>query len=183
MSDDQPRGTVISLVAAVAENGVIGADGGLPWRLSSDLKRFKRDTMGKPIVMGRKTYQSIGKALPGRTNIVVTRRDNFDAPDIEVAGSIDMAIDIAEEAIAAAKGNADRASEICVIGGGDIYRQFMPLAGRLYITRVLTRPEGDTHFPEIDAQHWTVVHRESVPAGEKDDVATEYMVYERDLGV
>ena len=132
----------IVLLAAVAENGVIGRDNALPWRLSSDLKRFKALTLGKPVVMGRKTYLSIGKPLPGRTNIVVTRDPNFRADGVVVATSVDAALE-------AARDDARRrgANEIMVIGGTEIFAQTMALADRLEITHVHARPAGDTFFP------------------------------------
>jgi dihydrofolate reductase len=166
-------GIHVTHVVAIAENGVIGAEGGLPWRLSSDLKRFKRDTMGKPIVMGRKTFDTIGKPLPGRGNIVVTRQPDFAPDGIIVVPSIDSAL---EQAVALAKsGGVD---EICIIGGGELYRQTLGNADRLYVTHVMAAPEGDTFYPEIEAAEWRPSHREPVPAGEKDDVETLYVIYE-----
>ena len=159
----------IALVAAVAGNGVIGKDGGLPWRQSTDLRRFKAQTMGKPIVMGRKTWDSIGRPLPGRRNIVVTRNRGFAPEGAETATSLD-------EALAMAGGESE---EICVIGGGELYRHAMPLADRLYVTHILAEIDGDTHFPEIDGATWRPVHEEAVPAGEKDVYPTRYVVYER----
>jgi len=163
----------IALVVAVAENGVIGMEGGMPWHLSSDLKRFKRDTMGKPIIMGRKTFESIGKALPGRLNIVISRSD-FEAADTVHAASIDAAIFIAE---GWAKENG--ADEICVIGGGQIYASAIEQASKLYVTHVMAQPDGDTKFPEINEAEWEPVSREEVPRGEKDSADTLHVVYER----
>lgn len=163
----------VCLVAAVAQNGVIGMDGAMPWTLSSDLKRFKRDTMGKPIIMGRKTFQSIGRPLPGRLNIVVSRSD-FVAAETVHAASIDAALFLAE---GWAKQNGSE--EICVIGGGQIYREILPLASKLYITHVMAEPEGDTVFPDIDEAVWHPIYREEVPIGEKDTAETLYVVYER----
>lgn len=165
----------IAIYVAIAANGVIGREGGLPWRLSSDLKRFKADTMGKPVIMGRKTWESIGRPLPGRPNIVVTRDGAYDAPGAEVAGSLEDAIGIAE-GLAAGLPAAD---EICVIGGGEIYRQALPLAARLHVTHVIAEPEGDTRFPAIDPAEWIEASTLEVPAGEKDSHATRYTVYER----
>lgn len=166
----------ISLVVAVAQNGVIGMEGGMPWHLSSDLKRFKRDTMGKPIVMGRKTFQSIGRALPGRLNIVVSRSE-FTADDTVHATSIDAALFLAE---GWAKENG--AEEICVIGGGQIYGEMIGRASKLYVTHVMAEPEGDTKFPAISEAQWVPVTREEVPKGEKDSAETLYVVYERKTG-
>lgn len=160
----------LSLIAAVAANGVIGKEGEMPWRLSTDLKRFRRLTTGKPVIMGRKTFTSIGKPLPERTNIVVTRDPGFTAEGVEVVAS-------PEEAVAAAA--ATGADEVMVIGGGEIYALFLPRADRLHITHVEASPKGDAHFPEIDPTVWRVVSEEPVPAGEKDTVATRYVVYER----
>ena len=165
----------VAIYVAVAENGVIGRDNGLPWRLSSDLKRFKAGTMGKPIVMGRKTFESIGKALPGRLNIVVTRDRAFRAEGVETAGSLADALTLARVRGRCMAG----ADEICVVGGGEIYRQALPLADRLYVTHVLADVDGDARFPEIDPAVWRPVASEEVPAGERDSHATRYAVYER----
>jgi dihydrofolate reductase len=161
--------------AAVAENGVIGADGGLPWRLSSDLKRFKEGTMGRPIVMGRKTFESIGRVLPGRLNIVVTRDAGWKHDGVETAGSLADAITLATVRGRCMAG----VEEIAVIGGGQIYAQAMPLADRLHITHVLADVDGDTRFPHIDPAVWTETHREEVPPGERDSHATRFCVYRR----
>lgn len=162
----------LSIIAAVAENGVIGADNSLPWRLSSDLKRFKRLTMGKPIVMGRKTYETIGKPLPGRLNIVVSRNPDFAPPGVSVAPTLDDALSKAEEGIGAER-------EIMVMGGGEIYRAALARAERLYITHVAASPEGDANFPAIDPDQWRATSEEPLPAGDKDSVATRFIVYER----
>nr|AIA19290.1 Dihydrofolate reductase [uncultured bacterium] len=165
----------IVLLAAVAENGVIGRDGDLPWRLSTDLKRFKANTMGKPIVMGRKTWESFPKRpLPGRLNIVITRNAGYRAEGAEVVGSLDDALKLAR-----VRSRCDGAEEICIVGGGEIYRQAMPLADCLKITHVLTEVEGDTSFPAIDAEPWREVSSEPFEAGEKDSHRTRYAVYER----
>ena len=147
------------LVAAVAENGVIGQGGTLPWRLKSDMAHFRAITLGKPVVMGRKTYQSLSrKPLPGRTNIVVSRDRSFTAPGILVAPSV-------EAALAAARGDALRrsADAIAVIGGADLYAQTMTLADRLVITRVHLQPAGDTVFPPIDPKVWREAERMRAP--------------------
>lgn len=164
----------LTLVAAVGENGVIGRDGGLPWRLSGDLKRFKADTMGRPVVMGRKTFASIGKPLPGRDNIVVTRDRSFAPDGVQVAASVEDALALAKSA-AAEHGVGD----VSVIGGGDIYRQLFDRADRLIITHVLGAPDGDTLFPDIDPNIWEAVESEDFPAGEKDSHATRRVVYRR----
>ncbi|MEO1066178.1 MAG: dihydrofolate reductase [Pseudomonadota bacterium] len=166
--------THIAMIAAVAENGVIGADNAMPWRLSTDLKRFKSLTMGKPIIMGRKTYESVGKALPGRLNIVVSRSPAFAPDDAHVVHSLDQALDVARQGVA-----RSGAEEIMVTGGGQIYRQAMADADRLYITHVSAMPDGDTVFPPIDMSVWHIVQEEKVPAGERDSAATVYRIYER----
>lgn len=165
----------IALVVAVAENGVIGHAGGLPWKLSSDLKRFKADTMGKPVIMGRKTHESIGRPLPGRLNIVITRNANWRAVDVKTVRSFDDAVTLAK-----VRGRCmDGADEICVIGGGEIFSQALPRADRLYVTHVLADIEGDTFLPEIEPSVWRPARSEAFPAGEKDSHPTRYVIYER----
>lgn len=165
---------MISFVVAVAQNGVIGRDNGLPWRLSSDLKRFKAVTMGKPIIMGRKTWDTLGKPLPGRTNIVITRDPAFAVDGVIAVRSVDEALMIAGSHAA-----ADKVDEICVIGGGEIYRQLLDRADRLHVTWVLANIEGDASFPPIDPKNWNEVFQEEFPAGEKDNYPTRYTIYER----
>ncbi len=164
----------IVLIAAVAENGVIGADNAIPWRLKSDMPRFKAMTIGRPVVMGRKTFISLKRPLPGRTNIVVTRDPAYRAAGAVVTTSFDAAC-------ATARGDALRRAvrEIAVIGGADIYAQFMPLADRLEITEVHLRPEGDTCFPLIDAGLWDEVARTYHQAGPDDGAAFSYVTYRR----
>ncbi|MCX5515983.1 dihydrofolate reductase [Kaistia algarum] len=164
----------ISLIAAVADNGVIGRDGAMPWKLSTDLRRFKSITMGKPVIMGRKTFESIGRALPGRINIVISRRGFQGAGDIVVVPTLDSAV-----SAAIAAGAASDMVEGVVIGGGEIYREFMPQARRLYITHVALSPDGDAHFPAIDPSTWQVVSSEDVPAGPGDTAASRFVVYEK----
>ena len=165
----------IVIHVAVAENGVIGRDGGLPWRLSTDLKRFKAATMGKPVIMGRKTYEGIGRPLPGRLNVVVTRDRAWRADGVEAAGSLQDAIVLAKARARCVAG----IDEVAVIGGGEIYAQAMEAADRLHVTHVEARPEGDTTFPPIDPQRWEQVSAEDVPAGEKDSHPTRFAVYRR----
>jgi dihydrofolate reductase len=165
----------IVLIAAVADNGVIGAQGAIPWRQKSDMQRLKAMTMAKPVVMGRKTFISFPRRpLPGRTNIVITRDPDFRAPGAVVTSSL-------AEALAIARGDALRrsAAEIAVIGGAEIYEQAMPLADRLEITEVRARPDGNTIFPAIDRSIWTEVAREDHPAGPDDDVAFSYVSWRR----
>lgn len=164
----------VAIIAAVGRNGVIGDGVGMPWRLSTDLRRFKALTLGKPVVMGRRTYETIGKPLPGRANIVVTRRTDFAPEGVTVAGSIGEALARAKAAAA-----ASGADEVMVIGGGEIYAAAMEQAKRLYITHVMADPAGTVHFPVIDPGEWRLVSSEDVPAGEKDSAATRYAIYER----
>jgi dihydrofolate reductase len=170
----------VAIYVAIAENGVIGSKGGLPWRLSTDLKRFKADTTGKPIIMGRKTWESFPKRpLPGRLNIVVTRDKAYQAEGAETASSLQDAIKLATTRARCMAG----VDEICVIGGSEIYAQALSLADRLHITHVLAKVDGDTVFPPIDPEIWYLVSAEDFPAGEKDTHATRYAVYERRAAV
>jgi dihydrofolate reductase len=164
------------LVAAVAENGVIGRDGGLPWRLPSDLRRFRAITLGHPVVMGRKTYDAIGKPLPGRTNIVVTRDTAFAARGVISAPSLEAALTVA-------RGDAYRRGvcRIMIIGGADLYSQTIGHARRLEITRVHARPAGDSTFPAIDPAQWRETERCEYPAGPDDDAAFTTLSYESTL--
>jgi dihydrofolate reductase len=164
----------IVLIAAVADNGVIGSNGAIPWRLKTDQQRLKAMTMGKPIVMGRKTFISLRRPLPGRTNIVVTHDANFRAAGAVVTASF-------ADARAVATGDALRrsADEIAVIGGAEIYAQWMACADRLEITEVHARPDGDTYFAAIDAADWEEVARVRNPAGSDDSAAFSYVTYRR----
>jgi dihydrofolate reductase len=164
----------ILLVAAVAENGVIGRGNALPWRLKSDMQHFRALTMGKPVVMGRKTFLSVGRPLKGRTTIVVSRDRGFTAPGIVVAPSLDAAL-------ATARGDALRrnADAIVVAGGADIYAQAMPLATQLAITHVHKRIDGDAHFPAIDPNEWSECARSEHEAAAEDEAAFAFVTYER----
>lgn len=164
----------ISIVVAMAKNNVIGAKGGMPWKLSSDLKRFKRDTMGKPIIMGRKTWESIGRPLPGRPNIVVTRNSKYVAEGASVFTSLDAALQYAAQQCETLKVN-----EICLIGGGQLYKEAIDKANRLYVTHVMAEPDGDTWFPEINSEQWKTVINEAFEADDKDSADTRYTVYDR----
>lgn len=161
---------MISLIVAASENNVIGVQGELPWRLSGDLKRFKALTMGKPIVMGRKTYESIGRPLPGRQNIVVSRQADFEADGCDVVLSIDAAI--------AAAGDAD---EIMIIGGSHIYQEFLPRAGRIYLTRVQANVAGDVYLPELAADEWREVAREEHAADDVNDYDVVFTILDRPI--
>jgi dihydrofolate reductase len=165
----------VGIHVAIAENGVIGRAGGLPWRLSTDLKRFKANTMGNPVIMGRKTFESIGRPLPGRANIVVTRRPDWRADGVETALSLDAAVRLGREVAMA----MPEAREICVIGGGEVYREALPLTGWLHVTHVLAAVDGDTFFPTIDPAVWAEISSADVPAGERDTYPTRHAVYER----
>lgn len=164
----------IVLVAAVGRNGVIGRAGGMPWRLRSDLQHFKKLTINKPVVMGRKTYVSIGRPLPQRTNIVVTRDANFAAPGIVTAPSFEAALALARE-------DADKrgTDEIMLIGGSEVFAAAMPLAARLEITHVHSDTEGDVSFPPIDPAVWREAERTEHPAGPHDEAAFDVTVYVR----
>ena len=159
---------MISIIVAASTNNVIGVQGGLPWQLSDDLKRFKQLTLGKPIVMGRKTFESIGRALPGRQNIVLTRQSEFAADDCDVVSSIDAAI--------AASGDA---GEIVVIGGSEIYKLFLPLAERIYMTRVHIDVDGEVRFPELDDELWQESERENHDADDLNKYEFTTSVLER----
>ena len=139
----------VALIVAVSQNNVIGRDNQLPWHLPEDLQYFKSITMGKPILMGRKTYDSIGRPLPGRTNIVITRDPNWTAEGVEVVNSLEAAMTAGAEACNAVEGD-----EIMVIGGAQIYRDCLPMADKLYLTKVDADIQGDAFFPEIDTNQW-----------------------------
>jgi len=164
----------ITIVAALAENGVIGRDNGLPWRLKSDMVHFRTITMGKPVVMGRKTFLSIGRPLPGRTTIVVSRDHTFAAPGIVAAPSVETGLTVAQ-------GDALRRGAECIIvaGGADLYAQTMPLAERLHITYVHRAVDGDAYFPAIDRSVWHETARDEHAAGAADDAAFAFVVYRR----
>jgi dihydrofolate reductase len=167
----------LALVAAIADNGVIGRDNRLIWRIRSDLRRFRDLTWGKPMIVGRKTHESIGKPLPGRETIVVTRDRSFTAPGIHVAHNIEEAITLADE-IAARLG----AAEIAVAGGAEIYRATLPRAQRLYLTLVHAEPEGDVLFPQFDRTEFREMRREDRPRGPDDDHAFTIVDLERRVG-
>ena len=159
---------MISLIVAASTNNVIGNKGGLPWRLSSDLKRFKALTMGKPIVMGRLTHESIGRPLPGRQNIVITRNPNYIAEGCDVVTSVDAALDMAADAV-----------EVMIIGGSQLYAEFLPRADRIYLTRVHAEVDGDTFLPELDADQWRQISAQELEADEVNDYSIEFSVLER----
>jgi dihydrofolate reductase len=157
---------MISFVVAMDQNRAIGKDNDLPWYLPNDLKHFKKTTMGKPIVMGRKTYESIGKPLPGRENIVVTRDESYKAEGTTIVHSVDEVLQL-------------NAEEICVIGGSEIFKQFLPVADRLYITEIHHTFDADTYFPELSADEWKEVSRTEGIVDEKNKYPHEFVVYEK----
>ena len=158
----------ISLVVAVAENGVIGRENALPWRLSADLRRFKELTMGHTVIMGRKTFESIGKGLTGRRNLVVSRNPEFRPEGATRVPSLEAAFE-----------TAGPTGEVFVIGGSDIYRQALPLAEKIFLTLVHAAPEGDAHFPLPDSAQWALVSTELHGADDKNEFSSEFRVYTR----
>lgn len=164
----------VSLIVAVAKNGVIGVSGAMPWHLPGDLKYFKATTLGKPVVMGRKTFDSIGRALPGRPNVVVTRNEEFKHDGVHIAANVALGLELAERL--AEESGAD---EIMIIGGGEIYAQTLTFADRIYKTEVDVEVVGDTIFPELSPERWHEVSRQSAERGEGDSAAFEFVVLER----
>jgi dihydrofolate reductase len=165
---------IVALVVAMGDNRAIGRGGGLPWRLSSDMRYFRKVTMGKPIVMGRRTFDSLPRVLDGRLNVVLTRDEAFAAPGAVVAHDV-------EEALALARREAKRtgADEVMVIGGAELFHATLPQAGRIYLTEVKASPDADTWFPELDRREWREVSREDHAPGPKDDHAFSFVVLER----
>jgi len=166
----------LALIVACAENGVIGRNNALPWHLSEDLRYFKRVTMGKPIVMGRKTYESIGRPLPGRTNIVISRNPDFSAEGVKSVTSLADALRLAEQVAL-----IDGARELMVIGGAQIYAEALPKADRLYFTQVHADVEGDAHLPQIDWTQWQEVQRQRYPAEGPNPYDYSFVVYEKQV--
>ena len=164
----------VALIVAVAENGVIGREGGLPWRLSGDLRYFKSITMGKPIIMGRKTFQSIGHPLSGRPNLVVSRNPGFSFEGVDVFDGL-------EAAVVHAKDMAG--TEVMVIGGAGLYKAALPIASRIYLTEVHVAVAGDVALPPFDRLCWVETSRERHPAGEKDDYDYSFVILDRAASV
>ena len=158
---------IISLIAAMDKNRLIGVDNGLPWHLPDDFKHFKAVTMGKPIVMGRKTFESIGKPLPGRKNVVVSRR-GFEADDVTVVDSIDRAL-----------AEVSGVDEVMIVGGASFYEQMIDKADRLYLTYVDAECEGDAWFPDFDLSEWDVIDKKSYPADERNNYNFSTLTYQR----
>lgn len=159
---------MISIIVAVAQNGVIGSDNRLLWHISEDMKMFRRVTTGHPVIMGRKTFESLARPLPNRTNVVVTRNTDYRPEGVEVVHSLEEAVAMFPDS-----------EELFIIGGGEIYRQAMPLADRLYITKVYADYEGDTRFPDLNRDEWTLVSSERHERGEQFPHPFEFLVYKR----
>lgn len=158
----------LSCIAAIADNGVIGRDNSLPWRLSADLQRFKKLTTGHWILMGRKTFESMGRPLPNRTSVVLTRDRGYQRPGAIVVHSLDEALE-----------RCEGQDEVFVLGGEAVFREALPHAQKLYLTRVHAQVEGDVRFPALDLSGWNRVEQVAVPADEKNDYPTTYEVYVR----
>lgn len=164
----------VALIWAMSRNRVIGRNNALPWHLSEDLRYFKRVTFGKPVIMGRKTWESIGRPLPGRTNIVVTRDENFQAEGVKVVHSLEQAIALAENIAF-----LDGVDEAIVMGGAEIYALALPSAQRLYLTQIHAEVEGDASFPELDLSAWQEVAREDHPATGPNPYDYSFIIYDR----
>lgn len=161
---------IISLIVAAASNNAIGKDGKMPWHLPGDMKHFKNITWGLPVLMGRKTFESLGKALPGRKNIVVTRQHGWEMEGTVTVKTIEDGLFVAKET---------DAKEVMVIGGGEIYRALFARAKRIYLTRVEAEPEADTFFPSLDPKHWYLVSQKNHEADEKNAYNHSFQVWER----
>ncbi|MFQ5661130.1 MAG: dihydrofolate reductase, partial [Gammaproteobacteria bacterium] len=160
----------VSIVVAMDERGIIGANGGLPWHLSADLKHFKQITMGKPVIMGRKTHESIGRPLPGRENIVITRDTHYTAEGCTVLHSLDEVMTYCSDQ-----------EEVMIMGGAAFYRQALDRTTRIYLTEVHACVEGDTFFPALDRSHWKEVDRQDFQADEKNEYAYSFVVLEKQV--
>lgn len=168
------RDLIIALVVARGENGAIGVGGDLPWRLSTDLKQFRKVTLGKPVIMGRRTFMSLPRALDGRVNIVLTRNAAFVAPGAVMAYNLEEALDVARKEAAKAG-----VGEIMVIGGDDVFRAVMPMARRIYLTEVHASPQADTWFKDFNLKAWRELSRERHEPGPKDQYPFSFVVLER----
>jgi len=164
----------LSVIVAVAENGVVGKNNGLPWYLPADLQYFKRTTLGKPIVMGRKTFESIGRPLPGRANIVISRNPGYTAEGVTVVSSLEGALAVAQEIAL-----IDGAEELMVIGGATIYAEAIPMADRLYVTEVHSVVEGDAYLDDVDWESWHECSREHHKAVDPNPYDFSFVVYDR----
>jgi dihydrofolate reductase len=161
---------IISFVVAAAKNNVIGKDGQLPWQLANDMKRFKNITWGMPVLMGRKSYDSLGKPLAGRTNIILTRNKDWSAEGTTVVSNFDEAVKLVE---------AMDVKELMVIGGGEIFSMVLPQADNIYLTRVDAEPDGDAYLPVIDEREWTLIRQQSFPADAKNNYAYTFEDWQR----
>lgn|SRR5690606_19268500 len=164
----------VALIWAMSRNGVIGRNNALPWRLSEDLRYFKRVTFGKPVIMGRKTWESIGRPLPGRANIVITRDERFHADGVKIVNSLEQALAMAQSIAL-----LDGVDEAMVIGGAEIYALALPFAQRLYLTQVHAEVEGDAWFPPLDLSNWQEVGREDFPAEGPNLYDYSFIVYDK----
>jgi dihydrofolate reductase len=158
----------VSLIVAMTDGGVIGRDGQLPWRLSADLRRFKRLTIGHHIIMGRKTFESIGRLLPGRTTVVITRQTDLAVPGAKIVHSLNEALQVTGDA-----------AEVFIVGGGEIYRQALPMVDRIYQTIVHALVEGDTVFPALDPSQWSIIEDERHASDERNQYEYSFQVLER----
>ena len=158
----------LSLIVAMDEQGIIGTDGGLPWRLSADMKHVKETTMGKPIILGRKTHESIGRPLPGRENIVISRNPRYSSPDCTIFHDLDSALVYC----------SDR-DEVFIMGGAELYRRTLDRAARIYLTEVHACVRGDTCFPDFDRGEWSELSRDDHPADEKNEFPYSFVILER----
>jgi len=175
--------TILSMIVATANSNIIGKDNDMPWHLPADLAYFKKVTLGKPIIMGRKTYESIGRALPGRKNIVISRDENYlpqgkGAEDVDVVTSVEQALALVER-LNSNNSTEEKIDEMMVIGGGAIYKHCLPNADRLYVTHIKADIEGDTRFPNYDDGSWKKVNTELRERDEKNDYDLEFCIYER----
>ncbi len=166
--------TILSMIVATADNNIIGKDNDMPWHLPADLAYFKKVTLGKPIIMGRKTYESIGRALPGRRNIVISRDANYSAKDIDTVISVEQAL-----ALVDGSDGSDAVEEVMVIGGGAIYKHCLPNADRLYVTHIKAAIDGDTKFPHFDDGSWQKMSSELRVSDNKNVYDLDFCVYQR----
>lgn len=159
---------MLAIIVALSENNVVGIENRLPWKISADLRRVKALTMGHHILMGRKTHESIGKPLPGRTNVIISRNGNYSAEGCVIVNSLDAALELAKQD-----------PEIFVFGGGEIFKQALPLVQKIYMTRVHTNIDGDTYFPELNPEEWQLTEEERHAADEKNEFDYSFLTYER----
>ena len=169
--------TILSMIVATADNNIIGKDNGMPWHLPADLAYFKKVTLGKPIIMGRKTYESIGRPLPGRRNIVISRDENY-TPQGKGAAGVDVVTSV-EQALALVDSLEEAATEVMVIGGGAIYKHCLPNANRLYITHIKASIAGDTQFPNYDDGSWQQISSELRVSDDKNAYDLDFCIYQR----